>query len=979
MHESREGCEILLRIHLGDWEGCAMARGGESYLSKGSRIRFLHFSCLLSNQTVVEALLSFDSIHRKFAMAYSSDRSGRIYDRGEQRERMRPSETRSHVSYADQPGTTRERNEKSYISTSTRERGSYDNGDDSRFSTAQTVIDRDSEYVRAAPKGSVDRDWVALPPRQRGPIPRIDPLDSLDTFQAWILACEYDLHPEIASPFNPIPKPLDAQTKIKVAVTQQSLSQETIKDDVRDLNRDMLLSQKLLKLAAEELQQVESLLEQKNASEADSQYEWVVAQLNWFTSSSVFDGRAPKRRDSTMLYLKRTPKPHVNRAELQRQKNPTVESVTPRANLSYGGFELPRPATVVEGSEDEQDEPEPVKKNSDYLEAWVLVDHKRRKVPLTANTLPRAFPQFMSQDDLNEAVSDVATNGKSIGKRMLRFKKPILAGVAHLISWKRKSEIDSNYEWLLAEIEGAENDSDDDESGSDHESDHHRKHGPRKQSATVYLRRALKSVPVTQTGFEDVKQPKPPATTQDAQKSNTKEPSNLPPAASNNGDFEEPIGEQDQLPISPQNDDGRDTTLSRQSTYQQLPGPSTTAPAAKTHSTTTSPIATRSSLRSRSNSDNISQYQPSVAETHYSAPKPPTVHIAVASQEPTVYASGNEVVPPTNGGIRQRAGFAQNEPQQLQRRESDVGLPVTNLNPHTNGSRRTNGRARSTRNTGRATITRLFGSRSSLFQRTKRGRRGGDSDDENGPSPTPLPNPNPSSSPKTSRWTKACLLIFTLLLSSAFFIGGVSFDRTLTASSLPSTSNSDSPFPSSSVDFLEVLVGCIWHLLSVFFSYCALIWHRRKHSPSTITHPTNPSYSTHSNHPAKFPTINSLLGIQTILLLACTSGPITTGVWFHSVAYCKLTSLLGNALLAFANLAMIFLEESAEQKVVRRDKDIFMLQGIVVGRQNGEVMNRTPINGMKSEDSGIGQSLQMTSATTRVGSSNGESQCGGEV
>ena len=62
-----------------------------------------------------------------------------------------------------------------------------------------------------------------------------------------------------------------------------------------------------------------------------------------------------------------------------------------------------------------------------------------------------------------------------------------------------------------------------------------------------------------------------------------------------------------------------------------------------------------------------------------------------------------------------------------------------------------------------------------------------------------------------------------------------------------------------------------------------------------------------------------------------------------------------------------------------RDKDNFMLQRIVVGRQNGEVMNETAINGMRSEDGSIGQSLQITTATTRVGSSNGESQCGGEA
>ena len=108
---------------------------------------------------------------------------------------------------------------------------------------------------------------------------------------------------------NPPPKPTDTTPKTKVAVTQQSLSPKSMKDDVRDLDRDMPLPQKLLRLTAEELQQVESLLEQKNAFEADSQYEWV-AQLKWFTSSSVSDSGAPKRRDSTLLEAntKTTPK-----------------------------------------------------------------------------------------------------------------------------------------------------------------------------------------------------------------------------------------------------------------------------------------------------------------------------------------------------------------------------------------------------------------------------------------------------------------------------------------------------------------------------------------------------------------------------------------------------------------------------------------------------------------------------------------------
>ena len=285
---------------------------------------------------------------------------------------------------------------------------------------------------------------------------------------------------------------------------------------------------------------------------------------------------------------------------------------------------------MVEDSEDKLDEPEPVKKRSDYIEAWVLANDKGSKAPLTPNKLPHTFPQFMSQDDLNEAVSDVQRNGKSIGKRMLRFKTPILARVADLISWKRQSETDNKYERLLAEIKGAENDSDSDESGSDSESDHPRKHGGRKQSATVYLRRALKSGPVTQMRLEDVKQAKRPAMTPDANTSQTQptqEPSKPEPDPENSDTSEKPIDKQDPPTNSPDNEDGRDTPLSRQSTYQPPPDPSTTAPAPKTQSTTASPIATPSSSRSRSNSDNISHYQLSVAATHYSAPKPPTIHI----------------------------------------------------------------------------------------------------------------------------------------------------------------------------------------------------------------------------------------------------------------------------------------------------------------------------------------------------------------
>ena len=181
-------------------------------------------SCLLSKQTLVKGSLSPDSIHRKFVMAYSSDRSGLFYDSRDERERMRPPEPRSHVSYADQPETTKERDAKSYFARSARDRDDYIFVDGSRFSTAQTVIDRDSEYVRPGSKrpSYVDEsNPFVLPPRQRGPIPRFDPFDSLDIFQAWTLACEYDLRPQIASPFNPLPKPTDSTPKTKVAVTDR--------------------------------------------------------------------------------------------------------------------------------------------------------------------------------------------------------------------------------------------------------------------------------------------------------------------------------------------------------------------------------------------------------------------------------------------------------------------------------------------------------------------------------------------------------------------------------------------------------------------------------------------------------------------------------------------------------------------------------------------------------------------------------------
>ena len=66
-----------------------------------------------------------------------------------------------------------------------------------------------------------------------------------------------------------------------------------------------------------------------------------------------------------------------------------------------------------------------------------------------------------------------------------------------------------------------------------------------------------------------------------------------------------------------------------------------------------------------------------------------------------------------------------------------------------------------------------------------------------------------------------------------------------------------------------------------------------------------------------------------------------------------------------------------------RNGEVFMLQGIVVGRQNGTAMNGSAMHGMRMEDSGIGtstqaQSLQITTATTRVGSDAG-SQCGEEA
>lgn len=66
-----------------------------------------------------------------------------------------------------------------------------------------------------------------------------------------------------------------------------------------------------------------------------------------------------------------------------------------------------------------------------------------------------------------------------------------------------------------------------------------------------------------------------------------------------------------------------------------------------------------------------------------------------------------------------------------------------------------------------------------------------------------------------------------------------------------------------------------------------------------------------------------------------------------------------------------------------RNGEVFMLQGVVVGRQNGTAMNGSAMHGIRMEDSGIGtstqaQSLQITTATTRVGSDAG-SQCGGEA